>query len=136
MAADGEAYISWKEDYEIGLPEVDRQHMRLVELINELHAAMETGTAAESEKVLDGLIEYTNTHFTDEERLQERHGYPELKAHQKLHEDLVMDVLDFRKRYQDAEPGVEMNLMWFLKDWLLNHIKLQDAKIARHILGK
>ena len=135
MALDDTAYISWKEDYEIGIPEVDRQHMKLVGLINDLYLSMEVGTAAETEKVLHGLIEYTDTHFTDEERLQERHGCPDLDAHRKLHKDLVAEALDFRKRFHDAEPGVEANLMWFLKDWLLNHIMLQDAKFARHILG-
>ncbi|MBI5638571.1 MAG: bacteriohemerythrin [Nitrospinae bacterium] len=136
MTADGEAYISWKEDYEIGISEVDRQHMRLVELINELHASMETGTAAETEKVLQGLVDYTITHFADEERLQERHGYPGLDGHRKLHAELVAEVLGYSKRFQTKEPGLEANLMWFLKDWLLNHIKLQDAKIAKHILAK
>ncbi len=136
MAIDDTAYISWKEDYEIGIAEVNQQHRRLVALINDLYLAMEVGTTAESEMVLQGLIEYTGTHFADEERLQERHGFPELDAHRKLHKELLGEVLDYGKRFQDAEPGVEANLMWFLKDWLLNHIKLQDAKIARHILGK
>ncbi len=136
MAIDDTAYITWKDDYEIGIPEVDQQHMRLVALINDLYIAMEVGTAAETEKVLRGVLEYTGTHFAQEEIIQERHGYPGLEAHRKLHQDLLAEALDFQKRFRDGEPGVEAGLMWFLKDWLLNHIKLQDSKIAKHILAK
>lgn len=136
MAKDDTAYITWKEAYEIGLPEIDRQHMRLVSLINDLYMAMEVGTAAETEKVLQGVLEYTGTHFAQEEILQERHGYPGLDEHRKLHKDLVAKALDFQKRFRNGEPGVEANLMWFLKDWLINHIKIQDSKIAKHISGK
>ncbi len=136
MAMENSAYISWKDDYEIGIPDIDRQHMRLVELINKLYMAMEVGTADETGKVLQGLIEYTVSHFADEEQLQERHGYPGLDGHRKLHTELVAEVLGYVKRFQADEPGVEANLMWFLKDWLLNHIRMQDAKIAKHILGK
>ena len=136
MAADGSIHISWKEEFETGIPEMDRQHMWLVGLINDLYVSMETGTSAETENILSGLVEYTNTHFVDEERLQERHGCPGLEEHRKMHDDLLGEVLDFRKRFQNGEPGIEAYLMWFMKDWLINHIKLQDTKIARHILGK
>lgn len=136
MAADGSIHISWKEEFETGIPEMDRQHMWLVGLINDLYVSMEFGTSAETEKVLQGLVEYTKIHFTNEERLQERHGYPDLQTHRKMHDDLLAEALDFRKRFHHGEPGIEANLMWFMKDWLINHIKLQDTKIAGHILGK
>jgi hemerythrin len=31
------------------------------------------------------LIEYTNIHFTDEEKLQTQFGYPDYNNHKKLH---------------------------------------------------
>ncbi len=129
-------YISWKKEYELGIPEIDRQHMRLVELINKLYMAMETGTVAETGKVLQGLIDYTVTHFAEEERLQEQHGYPGLDVHRKLHAELVAEALSYVRRFQAEEPGIEANLMWFMKDWLLNHIKREDANIAAYLLGK
>lgn len=136
MTMEHRVYISWKPDYEIGIPEIDRQHMRLVELINNLYEAMENGTTAETEKVLRGLVDYTVTHFAAEEKLQERHAYPGQEAHKKLHAALVVEVLGYLERFQAGEPGVEASLMWFMKDWLLDHIKTQDAQIAMHILDK
>ncbi len=138
MVDGGKAYISWKKDYDIGIPEMDKQHMRLVDLINELYSSMKTGggSGAGVEKALKGLVEYTKTHFSKEEHLMEQYGYPGLNTQRKMHQDLLEEVLDFKERYQKGEPGIESKLTKFLKDWLLKHIKGEDAKYARHILGK
>jgi len=136
--ADGSvAYITWKKEYELGVPDMDNQHKRLVQLINELYVAMKSGAGGSGAgKALKGVVDYTKQHFGNEERLQQQYGYPGLGAHKTLHKELLEQVLDFKQRYESREAGIESKLAKFLKDWLINHIMGQDQKYAAHILGR
>ncbi len=132
-----EPLMIWQDGYSIHMDEIDRQHRRLVELINELHAGMKKGENRESlGKTFDSLVEYTARHFGYEEKLFTQYGYPEYQAHKTAHEKLVEKVLDFKTRFENNEAFVSMELMAFLKDWLVKHIQGTDKKYAPFLIEK
>ena len=86
-------------------------------------------------KVLDFLNEYTKTHFGHEEILQRESGYPDYPNHEKYHTGFIKMVADMSERVKKEGPSVELvgEINRKLGDWLLNHIKKQDVKVAAHI---
>ena len=91
--------MPWTSSFENGVSEFDKQHHRLVDLINELYKAMKTGRGNDViGKVLDELVDYTGTHFAAEEKLMVKHKYPDYDSHIVIHREFVsLPWLIFRK---------------------------------------
>jgi methyl-accepting chemotaxis protein len=126
--------IQWHQDLMLSIPEIDQQHQELVGLINRLHQSMkENSDHQKMSSILSGLADYTVFHFKAEEALMAECDYPDLKDHIKLHENLVGRLVDFQKRFQQGDAMISMELMDFLKDWLVNHIKGADKRYGPYV---
>ena len=129
--------LRWSDSLSVGIVSIDDQHKVLIDLINKLFEQLQTGSAKVGVgEALDKLIAYTETHFQYEEKLFARHDYAEQQEHQAIHRKLVDQVLEFQKQFQRGEQDVSLELMEFLKDWLLNHIKKTDRKYSSFLLSK
>ncbi len=126
------AYMQWTEDLETGIHVIDEQHKRIVGFINELDHASQTGSAPEVQHVLEGLLDYTVTHFEFEEELQEKAGYPFLKAHMRVHEIFMKRIAAFRERANNGE-NIIPELLSMLKVWLSSHIKGDDRDYVESV---
>ena len=63
-------FAEWSDEFSVGVEKIDRDHKRLLALLNELHDALEAGERPEvTGKVLDGLVLYVGYHFAHEEAL-------------------------------------------------------------------
>ncbi len=117
--------MKWLAEYDLGIKVIDDQHRRIVDYINELEKAHSLGNSGYTTFVLNGLVDYTLTHFQFEEDLQEKAGYPYLKAHKRIHAIFIKRVASFRERFKGGEDITE-ELVYMLKTWLLGHIKGDD----------
>jgi len=126
------AYMEWTRDLEFGIPVIDTQHKRIVAFINELDDAIRTNNAAETMHVMEGLLNYTITHFEFEENLQEKAGYPFLKAHRRIHEIFMKKVAALRERSGKGE-NVAPELLNLLNAWLVSHIKGEDRDYVESV---
>jgi hemerythrin len=126
------AFLEWTRELESGIPVIDDQHKRIVAFINELNDALETGNAEETNHVMEGLLNYTVTHFEFEEELQEKAGYPYLKAHRRIHEVFMKRVATIRERSAHGED-VAPELLKLLKGWLASHIKGEDRDYVESV---
>jgi len=126
------AYMQWTEDLDTGINVIDEQHKRIVGYINELDHASQTGSAAEVQQVLEGLLDYTITHFEFEEELQEKANYPFLKAHKRVHEIFMRRIAAFRERASKGEDIIP-ELLSMLKVWLSSHIKGDDRDYVESV---
>jgi len=123
------ALIKWDDSFSVGVMEIDRQHQKLISMINELNDAMRQGKSREAMgKILQGLKSYTVTHFGTEERYFDRFGYPEADSHKQEHAQFVEKVSDFEKGFQEGRFSVSLELMKFLSKWLREHINGVDKK--------
>tara|TARA_R110001583_G_scaffold7720_3_gene37860 strand:+ start:39454 stop:43026 length:3573 start_codon:yes stop_codon:yes gene_type:complete len=127
----------WNEHFNTGLSIIDKQHRRLVEILNKLasHIAYNSNEIV-LYQVFDELIDYTDYHFQTEEALW--HQYlpnDDLdSSHQKVHKDFVTTVLKLKNR-QDSRPLSEVaeEILEFLARWLASHILETDQHMA-HII--
>ena len=126
--------FEWKPEYSVQIPAIDTQHQRLFALAAELHTAMAQGEGRIAlQKGLNSLVDYTKTHFRDEEELMRKYGYPKFSDHKVEHEKLTAQVLEFQERFIRHEACLTIDLMMFLQTWLHRHIKGSDRKYAAHI---
>lgn len=123
------AYLHWSSDLDTGIESIDKQHQRILDYVNELNSANSAGDTAVTNRVLNELVDYTITHFAFEEELQEKAGYPFLRAHKRVHEIFAKRVAEFQKRAAAGE-NVAPEVLSMLKIWLVNHIKGDDADYA------
>ena len=125
------AFIQWDDSFSVGDGVLDRDHRKLIKMVNAIHDARKDGKDAQAlGRLLDELIGYTETHFTREENLLDALGYGGLKEQKAEHKRLRDTVFDYRSRYfsgaETAELAVELE--GFLKVWLINHILEEDMK--------
>ena len=129
------ALFAWRDEYSVKVPSIDAQHQKLVAMLNELHENMLAGAASAGlAPLLGGLVEYTARHFAYEEELFAAHGYPAAEAHIAEHQQLVIRVLEFKRKFEAGEASINMQLMKFLKDWLIHHILGSDKAYSNHLI--
>lgn len=131
------AFFEWSEKLATGVPEMDEQHKKLLNIINELYEAMKQGKGREVvDKVISELVKYTDYHFASEENLMSKYGYPELANHKKEHEYFKNKIKEFSDKKAKGEITLSIEIMNFLKDWLTNHIMHTDKKYGPFIQQK
>lgn len=125
------ALVSWNSSFEIGIEHIDNQHKRIVELLNKLQETLNQGVVGrELGEVLAGLVDYTRTHFADEEEFMRKIEFPEYDHHKKLHDRLTEQVVAILVKLKKGGNVNVRELMSFLKRWLIEHIVREDKKIA------
>jgi hemerythrin len=120
------SYFVWDESLNTGIPVIDSQHRRIVDYINQLQDAISTHDEGVVQEILDDLVEYTVSHFSFEEHLQEQAQYANFEAHKKTHEKFTARINDYQERFHAGEDIAE-TLLSDLRDWLIKHIKQDDA---------
>ncbi len=131
------SYIEWTEDLSVNNVSIDRDHKRLVDIINKLYESMKKGEGSKvAGEILDELVEYTREHFSNEERIMMKHKYSHLREHQKEHDRFVEDLIDLRDKLKSRKIFISIEIMKLLKSWLMHHIKGTDQKLGRSFLGE
>jgi len=136
-AASGKELVTWSDTaYSVGIRAIDMQHKKLVGMINGLHKAMrDRASGSVMTKLVDELKNYTVEHFRTEEKLFEKYGYAHTAEHKAAHEKFVGQVLEFDSALRSGKAKVTMEVMQFLKDWLIQHIQGEDRRYTSFLNG-
>lgn len=122
--------VDWSDAFCIGLPEIDAQHRELIETMNALwHSIVRNETAEKQLSLIDALERYTVAHFGAEETLMRITGYDQIGPHQQSHRQFV-DIIQQKKREVGAGTPLSLDLLHFLRDWLVDHILRADRHYA------
>jgi hemerythrin len=131
--------IKLSKDMEVGVLEIDSQHMELVDRLNSLvsmgHDAV---SKEETQRTMDLLEEYIIKHFADEEKLQKQSNYPEYESHKKMHELYIGEFQKLKKEFADNGHSLKftMDLNNSLINWIVKHIKSADVELGRYLKNK
>ena len=91
--------------------------------------------AAAVGKTLERLVAYTLVHFAHEERIQLDCGYPDYAAHKAQHDELARQVQHYQTECR-AGRKVTVQVLHFLKEWLVQHIQNSDARLLPYVKQK
>lgn len=131
---DGQPLVQWQESYSVGIAAIDKQHKMLLSYINQLHRSIHNGgDTATLLEILDSLAGYAFTHFSTEEIFFANSGYPQAEAHTRVHREFEQKVIQFREAVLDKKADVDVTVLEFLKEWLLEHIQKMDAGITGYV---
>jgi hemerythrin len=127
--------IKWSDSYSVGIKEIDNQHKGLVIIINELFTFMTEGKAKDNlEPIFEHLTEYTKLHFGVEETMLFKYAYPDLDQHKIEHQKFINKLESLKEDFKYGKITISLEILNFLKDWLINHIQHTDKKYSEHIL--
>lgn len=123
--------FEWISEYDVGIVEIDEQHLMLVELLNELDEAIRNHRGSKAVRgILGELLEYTRNHFSLEERLMLETGYPAYAEHCEYHAKFVNQVAELQNKVDKGEGAITFELLHFLRVWLVRHICGVDKEFA------
>jgi hemerythrin-like metal-binding protein len=115
--------IVWRESYSVGIEDLDSQHRKLLELINEIGDAAGTGLSkASCFAVLNAMIRYAQEHFTTEERYLEKHAYPKYLDQKGAHEKFVQETFTMAQELDEEGLLTLGGITIYLEDWYQDHI--------------
>src|ERR1700681_646655 len=101
--------VEWQDYLSVGVEEIDHQHKLLFDKYNAFFTAYyERRGDEEVIRLFSFLEDYVATHFSDEERLQQRIGFPDYQKHRKQHLELTRKVAELKERLgnEGADPSL------------------------------
>ena len=131
--------IEWQENLSIGVLEIDIQHKLLFQKFNDFLAACQAEAESDGIYRLFWFVEaYTVTHFTEEENLMQRVGYPDYLEHRQRHIAFTSQIAKLKERLRTEGPtqALVANIRMFISGWLVDHICNMDAAIGRFVTAE
>lgn len=128
--------LEWREDFAIGIAEVDHEHRELIGLINALHGRLAaSGRGPDIGEFLGELYAQIAAHFALEETVMRSRRYAELLDHKADHERLldeireIMDGYELHGRYDAKTLGAALD------GWFGEHFRTRDARLHAALGG-
>ena len=121
--------IVWDQSFSVGVQKIDKQHKKLIDMINQLIDA--ENPSVRSEAVSDTLMDmtdYATYHFQAEEELMQEYQYPHLDRHHLQHMDFIRKTAELATDTVELQQTVPAELLSFLKNWLVSHILESDMR--------
>jgi hemerythrin len=134
----------WNEKYEIGIPDIDKQHRSLFDILNATHETYSIGerntVVCENRKMevyMDvlKLREYALTHFLSEERYMIKYKYPKFFEHKDEHDSFIQEIFKLEKRLFKENVMTPGEMIDFIQGWFKGHIMDKDKKFGNHVLN-
>jgi hemerythrin-like metal-binding protein len=127
--------IEWREEFSIGIPEVDHEHRELIGLINSALSSSERIDAPTQLIVisLGEIYARVSAHFALEERVMKSLDYDQYAEHKRDHERLLDDIRDIM---DDCESSAIFDRDQFaerLTNWFGTHFRTHDARFHGHL---
>lgn len=126
--------ILWNEELSLKHEVIDNQHKKLFALTNELvkHADADAHSEIINETLYE-LLQYIDTHFSDEEALLELMNYPKLEEHKKLHRSFTKQIAMFCRDVVQGKAHIAEELLVFLTKWLKQHTAIDDQDYKNYL---
>jgi len=122
--------LTWGEEYNIGLVEIDEQHREFVNIINKIiRAETEKCPIEFGARLIFELLKYAEFHFVCEENLMYRNNYPgyngQITEHRKLLAIMDTKMREFQSKVADYDSIAKFSFMW-----LISHTVEEDKKFG------
>lgn len=131
--------IEWDNSLSIGIDLIDEQHKMLIQRLNSLSMAVESRQGeTEIMKTLEFMTDYTDFHFSSEEKHMKEQNYPGLEHQQKEHEEFRDTLKRIVEDFEQEGPtrALTTSINTFLTNWLIKHIKGVDLKFGKFLKDK
>ncbi|QFY88448.1 hemerythrin family protein [Magnetovirga frankeli] len=127
--------IIWRDQMRVGNDLIDQDHRYLVCLFNCLELSLGREDSRELLPSLFGqLLEYTQTHFDREERIQLKANYQHYMEHKLQHQNIIEHLDEINRQLQrclesaegEVEFPINLEVMALAREWVIDHIIKTD----------
>ena len=128
--------VVWDKSYELGFPEIDNQHKKLICIANALYDIATVGgpnLKQDMDLVLKSLTEYTVYHFESEEKFQKQYGYTGYNMHKLAHNQFVQEVQHQISKLNTENQEDALRFYDYIANWVLMHIAKADKLWAQYV---
>lgn len=124
--------LIWRDEYLIGVDELDWEHQDLFQRLNELHDALaKSGDLDAIEDCLGEIHARVESHFALEEQYMRANKFAGYDAHKEEHDEFLEVLVELAKGIlDDPEPERRDNLEFQLQAWVINHVITSDRDLA------
>ncbi|MBF0265202.1 MAG: hemerythrin family protein [Gammaproteobacteria bacterium] len=133
--------IVWRDKMSVGNDAIDQDHKYLFCLINMVELSLQTPVKKDQLlTVMNMMLEYTEEHFSREEKMQLSIQYSRYDTHKIAHQNLLQkakDIIDEVSQINtDAEFEQESDrIVTFLRAWIIEHV-LKEDMLMKPLLKK
>jgi hemerythrin-like metal-binding protein len=128
----------WNVNFETGIPIIDEQHKKLIDLLNLLisHIAYQSDVPTLN-LIFSELKEYTLHHFSTEEKIWQDYFYDDtwIEWHKHAHTDFISEVIKIKEESDNSLDDTIEEIVKFLTHWLAFHILDSDKRMAKVVLA-
>ena len=129
------AIFNWDDEYSVNIFMIDSHHKRLFDIMNRLYDLMADGADDNAIiRIIAELLDYTNYHFAEEEKMMAQFNYPELSSHKQLHKEFITKIEEFQT---SAKNGMAIFVAVKVADlgitWLKSHILTVDKRYKTYM---
>lgn len=127
-------YITWTPAMSVESTVLDDHHRIIVDCLNTLHPMIgQPDRATDLPAVVDRLEHFVLVHFSEEESLMIKAGYPDWRAHKELHDRMYEVVYSLKSDIQRGKMVDAAQLFDLVNGWLVQHILGEDRKYVPYL---
>lgn len=114
--------VELSENFKLAYQALDKDHQRLVDMVNSISDMLDSGQTEGCEDKVQEFVNFAKAHFSREEQLLIKAGYPEADKHHEHHQQLhekMEHILAFAGSVDDndmARESLKKELVFFLMD--------------------
>lgn len=124
------SWVVWDESLNVGIDAIDEQHRYLVDLINDLYEVVSQKRGArEVARLIKATDAYAKVHFRSEEMMMRLHEYKGIEQQEQQHRAFEDKIGEFYEELHDNPLVAQFDVLSYLRDWLIHHIRVEDAKL-------
>jgi len=128
----------WKESYNTGIKQIDRDHRNIVEMANALYNTIHSDNGGRS-AILQNcqkIVDFTEEHFSREEKYMAASDFPGMEEHKIEHDRLKEEARKLLLRFELDTPGSATGLYYVLREMFIEHIPELDKVFGEYYLSK
>lgn len=123
--------MQWTQTYSVNVSELDEQHKGIIDLINQGLLLSGKSHRIKTGKIIKKIFEYTEFHFTTEEKYFNKFDFSETEAHMEQHRLLTEKMFEFKQKFDDHEIDSFSEVIDLLRRWWDDHLLSYDKSYVK-----
>ena len=131
--------LIWRKEMSVGNDNIDHDHKYLILYVNTVELCLQSpDQKGQLFEAFAQLYEYAQDHFTREESIQRKIGYPDSLKHRHIHNSLLKELKDVEIKISKTKNAEELEkiapeLTQFLRGWLIDHVFNEDMLLKPYL---
>ena len=128
--------FEWSDSLSVSVKQIDDQHKKLVEAINELNCKLHAGSSQEELKTtIEEIVYLASDNMRFEEEMMQKFHFPGFKEHLLRHAGVAAKLLKLRWQSEQADFVLTRDVPAALMNWLSSHIRSVDSRYSECFNG-